>query len=258
MPLIPPPGYGDEKEELWSYFLLDLESMVRAIISLDWASLNIIWILLRADWRNLWDNVESYALEVGQAAEDWINLQAANIWSSLQLALDWIGLTWDSLGSEISSGWYTAVSWAEAKKDEAIEWAKVRYDAAKVWASNAWDWVRDRGPATWDWIRDKSCTVWSWISDKSGTVWDFVSYPGVVLWNWFLGVRMVIEEWWAYNASWVDTWRTTYLQYYLDLFDNYRDDLLSLLEDPPTFSLKLILLDHAEQWLYERWFGEVA
>lgn len=258
MPLNIPPSYGDEKEELWSYFLMDLQSMVQAILDLDWGSLNIIWILLRADWRNLWKNVESYAVAVGEAAEAWIDAQAANLWASVQIALDWLGVTWDSLGSEISGGWYTAVSWAEAKANAAMDWARARYDDARTWALNAWNWVRDSGPATWDWIRDKSWTVWAWINDKSAEVWDFVSLKGWIIWNWIQNSGLLIENWIWNRAAKIDSWLNTYMAFYQDLFDEHRDDLLDLLEEGIPGGIPKLLLSEIELWLYNRWFGEVS
>jgi len=258
MPLIPPKSYGDEKEELWSYFLMDLESMVRAILTGDWSSLSLIWILLRTDWRNLWKNVESYALEVGQAAEDWINEQAANLWINLQLALEWVSLTWDSLGDQISSGWYTAVSWAEAKALEVHDSLSGLVTEALNAARSAWTWVSSNGTAVWDWIRDKSSIVWNWQRDKAGAVWDFIWYKAGSLWDWFTTWSFQLEIWYTNASAALDRWRTVYMPYYMDLFDDYRDDLLDLLETGLPGGIPKLLLSEVEKWLYDRWFGEVA
>ena len=174
----------------------------------------------------------------------------------IQIALDWVDVTWNSLGPQIMEGLYSAVTWAEAKADEVWNRALARYDAAKAWALSAWDWVRERGPATWDWIRDRSYIVWQWINDKSGTVGDFFISKAGILWNWYTTKRYGIEIWFDNARDALETWRTVYMPYYMDLFDNYRNELLELLESGTIPSIPTLMLAQIEVWLYDRWFGE--
>ncbi|GAG74107.1 unnamed protein product, partial [marine sediment metagenome] len=177
MPFAPPPSQRDDLEALWTRFLDDLWGLIRESPSCvvgNCGYFNVYKILVRADWRNLWNWVEKRIDLVTAQLDAYIDVFILALFNSLDNAFDWLSITWERLGDDIKSGAYTAVSWAVAKKYEAIAWARARYDTARSWASSAWDWVRDRGPTTWDWIRDKSWTVWQWINDKSDIVWDFV------------------------------------------------------------------------------------
>lgn len=259
MPFTPPGSGSDNLEELWFFIIEDLWGMIKAsprCVLGDCGDFNLYRGLFRNDLRSLWDWIEKRVDYVVGLLDDWLWSFIEDLFTLLQIALDWLDVTWNSLGPQIMEGLYSAVSWAEAKATEVADWARARYDDARMWASLAWDWVSDHGTATWDWIREKSFSVWAWINDKSGIVWDWISGKAGVVWDWFLAWAFKLEIWYDNAVQALDMWRTVYMPYYMDLFDNYRNDLLELLESGTIPSIPTLMLSQIEEWLYDRWFGE--
>lgn len=252
----PPPSQNPNMWQIWDYLRSDIWGYILAAITLDWGSRDIYWDLIGWDLDRMWSRMEDFSVQAVRNLDEWVETAIADALWAGQYALDWALDAWDGLGVAIKEWGYTATSWAEAKRDEVWDWVNNAYEDARKWASDAWFWVSEYGRTVWEWIRDKSGEVWDWIWQRSGEVWDWIRDKAGIVWDWINGVGQSIEDWWTANTDRIEDWFSIYFEFYQDLFDRFRNDLLDFLEDPIGFITKDLLLATIEAWLYARWFGE--
>lgn len=257
MPWIRPPSDALDKQRLWDYFRDDIRALIDALIHFDFPLAAKYGRWVWEDFEDLWSNVESWSSSAVDALDRWVEGRVNHFQRWLENVNDWIDDLWGSLGTEIAAGWYTAVSWAEKMREEAKSHAEWLTHGIRMGWEEVWAWIDTKSIPVWDWISEKAGVVWDWIQAKSGVVWDWIQDQGTVVWDWVLGAGTAIEEWWQTQGEALDAWVSTYMEFYQDLFDYFRDDVLDFFDDPLGFLLGSVVLSIVSAWLYSKWFQRV-
>lgn len=228
----PPPDEGDAWEGLWQRFCQHMVDLGIAIRMFSMSRINAAINNLLHDFGDLWEGMENFAQRGLRSLRNWIEDRIDDLWTGVGNALATALAAWNKLGGAIIEGIWTATTWASYQAN--LIWLAVldRFDDARQWALDAWEWVRDRAGIVWDWISHYSFVVWNWIRDHANDVWNWIRFQGAAVWTWVSTIGQFIARWWLRASGALDTWVDTYMDYYQTLFENYRNDLLDILEDP--------------------------
>jgi hypothetical protein len=252
----PPPGDARSWGEIIQDIINETTYLIGAVFRQDGNAIQDHRNAIRRNFEEMWRRIKWFAIEASEDVGDWASGVFNDVWDDVEDAWDRAQDAYSNLGWSITSGAYTAVSWAIAKRDEVWSWTTDRYDDARAWAQSAWDWVKQEGTWSWNWIRDYAAIVWDWIKFHGDIVWTWIRDKSDHVWSWIRGTGANLSDWWNQRKGALNAWVSTYMSYYQDLFDKHRNDLMDFLDDPVGFIVKDLLLSTVEQWLYARWFGE--
>lgn len=254
-------GYYDTWSEFWSEFWLRLEYLYYAIKY--WLC---VWLgLCGGDAASWWAQVKIYWNSVTNLlwglVQKWYD-RAANLVTEARAWANDAVLWVQARGAEVGD-WFTdwsqpVTDWISEKSSLVYTWITVI--SAQLWNSfqqtytSMWLWIRDHAKHAWAWVQEKGNVVYDWFQEHAEIVSDWVSQQGTILYDWLVTEGKFIELWYDRVKVEINTFLRYCYDFYWDLWNEHKNDLLDLVENPVQSVIDSLVLKTVEDYLYNWWF----
>lgn len=217
-----------------------LKNWIRSLVSLNFKSAEFWWTQVGVATGQVVDRLRTGIEYVGTDVTDWVTIKLAAVDTLLDGLREDLSTTWYKLGHSIYSSWHTAVTWAEAKRDEAVAWINTAFEDTKRWAADSWTWIKNESDVIATWFEEKANGIATWFEEQAAAIGTWFTEKATALNTWIDELFAPITTWWEEKKAWFNQFTTDRM-----------NELVAFWEDPGGYIAGYVMDWYA--WIVTEW-----